>query len=327
MDQASLHATEARCTQEHMPKCQLFCPLHMDVRAFLGHMADEKEAEARKIIERHLPLPQIFTHICDHPCQSHCLRRDLGGSIAIQSLESVCMQRTQKQGKGFLRPPKPKKVAVLGSGLAGLVVAYELAKKSWPVTIFYAVEEEGKAATVDSFLRAHFPKLTEEQVQSECTALQQRHTSFESASFTENFIESLGDTFAAIFIDVHAAPELFASLNAPVHPQTFHVKEHICAGGFLSKSPTGHEYVSSSAQAGQARQAVLSLERILGNISPEAGRESFTSKGALHTPLEGVSIVPAVLPQEDTYTAKEAQAEAARCIQCQCMQCVKKCVY
>ncbi len=328
MDQASLHATEARCTQEHMPKCQSSCPLHMDVRAFMGHMADGKHNEARKIIERHIPLPNIFTHICDHPCENSCLRRDLGGSLAIQSLESLCMEKTQKQGKGFLRPAKAQKVAVLGSGLAGFVVAYELAKKSWPVTIFYqAHEAQQEGAHVGDFLQQHFPQLSQEQIQEECDQLTRQHATFVAADLTTDFFAQLDASFAAVFVDAHAAPEIFASLNAQPDAQTGHVKDHICAGGMLQHSPTGSTYASSSAQAGQGRQAALSIERLLGGIAPSAGREAFRANASLHTPLEGVRIAQAHYPASGTYSPEEAQAEAARCIQCQCMQCVKKCVY
>ncbi len=325
MDQASLHAAEARCTQEHMPKCQSHCPLHMDVRTFMAHMGQGKLQEARKLLERHLPLPQIFAHICDHPCQNHCLRRDLGGSLAIQSLESLCMQQTQKQGKGFLRPAKEKKVAVLGNGLAGLTVAYELAKKSWPVTIFYAAEEENTHE--GSFLLQQFPQVHADHIHEECEQLRKNHATFTPTQLTPDFFHSIQKDFSAFFVDIHAAPEIFASLDAKPDAQTGHMLENICAGGMLVQSPTGHEYASSSAQAGQGRQAALSIERILGGIAPSAGREGQRENTSLHTPLEGIAMAVATLPATGSYGMEEAQIEALRCIQCQCMQCVKKCVY
>ncbi len=325
MDQASLHAAEARCTQEHMPKCQSHCPLHMDVRAFMEHMGQGKMQEARKLLERHLPLPHILAHICDHPCQNHCLRRDLGGSLAVQSLESLCMQHTQKQGKGFLRPAKAKKIAVLGNGLAGFTVAYELAKKSWPVTVFYTEKQDG--SHVGDFLLQHFPQLQWEQIQEECDQLLKNHATFTPTQLTPEFFQSIKEEFSAFFIDAHAAKDIFTSLNTMPDTQTGYIDEHICAGGMLLQSPTGHEYISSSAQAGQGRQAALSIERILGGIAPSAGREGLRDTMSLHTPLEGVAMAMASPPVNNTYTVEEAQAEALRCIQCQCMQCVKKCVY
>ncbi len=332
MDQTSLHLTEARCTQEHRPKCQDSCPLHMDVRTFMGHMADGNHNEARKVIERHLPLPNIFPYICDHPCESHCLRRDLGGSLAIQSLESLCMQNTKKIGKGFLRPPKAQKVAVLGSGLAGLVLCYELAKKSWPVTIFYDAwqdELNGQDNTAEawSFLHKQFPNLKLEDIQEEFAALEKQYATFVRADLTVDFFASIQQDFAGFFVDAHAAADIFASLDSLPHALSGHVQDNICAGGMLNQSPTGDYYVSSSAQAGQGRQSALSLERILGGISPLAGREEQNNYSRLHTSLAGVNVLEAVVPKAYAYTAEEAKLEAARCIQCQCMQCVQECLY
>ncbi len=323
MDQASLYATEANCTQEYMPKCQVHCPLHMDVRTFMAHMADGKLAEARKLIDRHLPLPNIFVHICDHPCQNHCLRKDFGGSLAIQSLESLCMLKTNKQGKGFMRPPKAKKVAILGNGLCGLVVAYELAKKSWPVTIFYAQEDNG----IEDFICKQFPNLSLEQVQDECNQLAKQHAKFLPIKLGSDCLNNLNDEFDAIFIDAHAAAEVFTALNTKPDALTFHIKDNICAAGELCQSPTGHAYASPATQAGQGRQASLSIERILGGIAPDAGRGDQESTKQLHTPLDGLENVQAIIPKNDSFQEDEAKAEAARCIQCQCMQCVKKCLY
>ena len=70
MDQTRLHEIEARCTQESPPHCQAACPFNLDVRAFMARMAEGRPAEARKILERHLPLPGILARICDHPCEN-----------------------------------------------------------------------------------------------------------------------------------------------------------------------------------------------------------------------------------------------------------------
>ncbi len=325
MDQISLHATEERCTEEHMPKCQSGCPLHMDVRAFMAFMSDDSINEARKIIERHLPLPSIMAEICDHPCENHCLRRDFGGSLAIQSLESYCMKNSQKTGRGFLRPPKAKKTAVLGNGLSGFVVAYELAKKSWPVTIFYDANEDD--TQVYSFLLQQFPTLSLEIVQEECANLERQHTKFTQAKLNQDLLQSLSDEYAAFYIDAHAAPKIFSSLGKPPNEFTAHIHDNICAGGMLNESPTGSLYASSSMQAGQGRAAALSLERILGGINVDAGRDEQNKKDKLYTDLSDIKIVEAIIPNSLGYDATQAKLEAARCIQCQCMQCVKKCVY
>ncbi len=327
MDQASLYATEARCTQEHAPQCQDHCPLQMDVRTFMAYMADGNLNNARKVIDKHLPLPNIFAHICDHPCQNNCLRYDLGGSLAIQSLESFCLAHTEKQSKGFVRPPKTKKIAILGNGLAGLVASYELAKKSFPITIYYEAEEYGQDTNIKSFIQNKFPSLTPQNIEIELSQLEKQYVSFVKTTLTPEFFESIQQDFAGFFIDIHAAPSIFKSLGKTPDIQTGHLCDNICAAGMLKQSPTGNLYASSSLQAGQGREAALSLERIIGGVAPSAGREYLNTGSKLHTPLKGLEILNAITPASGCFSLEEAQLEAKRCIQCQCMQCVTHCVY
>ncbi|MCD7983405.1 MAG: hypothetical protein LUG19_04010 [Desulfovibrio sp.] len=60
MDQNRLHEIEARCTQESPPHCRSACPFNLDVRDFMARMAEGRPAEARKLLERHLPLPGVL---------------------------------------------------------------------------------------------------------------------------------------------------------------------------------------------------------------------------------------------------------------------------
>ena len=78
--QSALHEVESRCTQERPPRCQSLCPLGLDARAFLGHAAEGRWSDARKQLERYLPLPGLLARVCDHPCEQGCLRGDLGGA-------------------------------------------------------------------------------------------------------------------------------------------------------------------------------------------------------------------------------------------------------
>ncbi len=330
MDQNTLHRIEAHCTQEAMPRCQAHCPLHLDVRAFMANMQKGNLNEARKIMDRHMPIPQILAYICDHPCENHCLRRDLGGSLAIQSLEELCVQHTQKQIKTFPRPPKTQKIAVFGNGLAGMTVAYELAKKSFPVTVFY---EDTAKATANTFLCTHFPKLPPEAVQQEWDQLQKQHITLQAAPLTVDFFTSVHEDFHAFFVDAHAAAALFTALGQEPETGTMHMAQrqdiHLCAGGMPENTPTGESYFSPAKQCGEGRCAALSLERLATGVSLHAGREDSLGKSNLYTPLQGIEPLAAIFAHhaEQGYTLEEARAEAARCIQCQCMQCVKECVY
>ncbi len=328
MDQSTLHRIEAHCTQEAMPRCQAYCPLHLDVRSFMNHIQDGKWQEARKVLDRHLPVPNILARICDHPCEGHCLRRDFGGTLAIQSLEQLCIEHTEKQGKIFPRPPKAQKVAILGNGIAAFTVAYELAKKSFPITMYYA-ETQGEDVT--SFLCKHFPQLQEEHVKVELELLAKQHGTFVPANLSKEFFVQLKEAqeYAAFFIDAHSAPTLFDSTHQDANTAfaPSQIEENVCIGGMLEISPTGEPFASPAVQAGQGRQAALTLERIITKVSLHAGREETLGVTKLHTPLQGLTSKEAIFPKEKMYSMEEAQKEADRCIQCQCMQCVNECVY
>lgn len=75
MEQADLRSWERQCTQDDMPKCRAACPLQMDVRPFLERMAHGDMPGARKVLERHLPLPGVLGRICEHPCETACVRQ------------------------------------------------------------------------------------------------------------------------------------------------------------------------------------------------------------------------------------------------------------
>ncbi len=325
MEQSKLYAFEARCTQETMPHCQARCPLHMDVRAFLGHMGTSAFASARKVLERHLPLPEIMARICDHPCETPCLRRDLGGSVSIGALETLCIQKTTKQTKAFPRPAKGKRVAVLGAGLAGLVVAFELSKKAWPVTVYYTKNK-------NAHLLQHFSQLTEDIIALELDALQKQHCVFEERELSDALLQQSLEDFAAVFVDAHAAQDIFLSLqgvpDAAIGIIHGKMDDKLCVGGMPEVSPTGEVYALASAQAGQGRRAALTLERMLMHVSLTAERQNESiTHSILHTDIAGVEMCAAVMPQGARWTEDEAAQEAKRCLHCDCMLCVKNCVY
>lgn len=143
MEQNELRVWESLCTQEEMPLCRAACPLQMDVRAFMEAVPGGAPA-ARRLVERYLPLPGFFALICDHPCEEACLRRKLGGSLAIGRLEAWCARRAERQTRPLPLPRKSKSFSIIGDGLAAFVAAWDLTRKGYPVTIFHAGEKPGE---------------------------------------------------------------------------------------------------------------------------------------------------------------------------------------
>ncbi len=328
MDQDSLREIESRCTQESPPRCRAACPFDLDARAFLARMAEGKTGEARKLLERHLPLPGILARICDHPCEDACLRRDLGGSVALHGLELACMRAAGSRERTLPLPPKRFRMAVVGAGLAGLAAAWDLARKAYPVTVLFHAGEPWQA------LLSRWPQLGLEGAAGDLLAgdmeeLSRKKVSFQQAESDSALLERLSVDYDAVLLDADAACGL-APEESHVDAETLVWRDNICCAGWLDSTLTGHTFASPSRQAGQGRQAAQSMERLAGKLSLTAGRGR--AQGRLHTDVAGIAPVPRVEPAlatdgEGLYSPEEAAAEARRCLQCECMICVRQCVY
>ncbi len=136
--------------EKETPVCVETCPAHVDVRTYVGLVADGKYLEAVDVVRRTNPLPAICGRVCNHPCEGACNRGRQDEPIAIDALKRFACDvemGMRKQGKVPLPKPTKKKpdskVAVVGSGPAGLTVAYDLALKGRECTIFEAAPVPG----------------------------------------------------------------------------------------------------------------------------------------------------------------------------------------
>ena len=342
MDQQRLHEIESHCTQESPPRCRVACPFDLDVRTFMARMAEGKQGEARKVLERHLPLPGIIARICDHPCENACLRQDLGGSVAMHGLELACMLAVGPQGRPLPLPPKKFRMAIMGAGMAGLTAAWDLSRKAYPVTVFHA-------GAPTEFLLSRFAALAaspeatgigKDFVAEDFESLTRQKVRFEQATLDAALLDKLAAEYDAVLVDADAvpgaAPGLVSGLvpgEAQIEAETLLWRGNICCAGWPVSTPTGHVFASPSRQAGQGRHAAQTMERVTSGVSLTAARDKF--QGPLHTDVAGIVPVPRVEPApqpgstaaEPLYSAEESTREAARCLQCQCMICVRECVY
>ena len=130
--------------------------------------------------------------------------------------------------------------------------------------------------------------------------------------------------YEGVLLDAGALPEL-APAEDGMDAQILHWRDNICCAGWASVTPTGHRFASASRQAGQGRSAARTLERLVAGVSLTAARD--TDERSLFTELDGIAPVERVLPVAEVYSEAEARQEAGRCLQCQCLVCVKACVY
>ncbi len=129
------------------PPCREACPLGVNVQAYVALIAAGRFQEALEVVRRDNPLPGVCGRVCHHPCEEVCRRREVDEAVAICELKRFLADWEVTQGRlpafDVRREMREERVAVIGSGPAGLSAAYFLASEGFPVTIFEANEEAG----------------------------------------------------------------------------------------------------------------------------------------------------------------------------------------
>jgi len=137
----------SRCLQCKRPYCVDGCPVHVQIPQFIKLITEERFDEAAQKIKETNNLPAICGRVCpqEEQCESRCVLSRKGESVAIGRLERFAADYQLQ--KGVPEPALPaklgKKVAVAGSGPAGLTAAADLAKLGYDVTIFESFHEFG----------------------------------------------------------------------------------------------------------------------------------------------------------------------------------------
>ncbi|MEJ5349704.1 MAG: FAD-dependent oxidoreductase [Desulfosoma sp.] len=118
------------------PLCQEACPLNVNVQGYLALTRAGLYAEALELIRRDNVLPAICGRVCTHPCEAACRRSDLDGAVAIKDIKRFLADEAPSVSTAHTAPRRPEKIAVIGSGPAGLAAAADLARWGYTVTIF-----------------------------------------------------------------------------------------------------------------------------------------------------------------------------------------------
>ena len=144
-EQAMMEAE--RCLQCKNPQCVLGCPVGIDIPAFISLIREGKFREAIRKIKEKNNLPAICGRVCpqENQCQMKCVLGRRGDPVSIGRLERFVADWELEHGVEIPEraPPTGKRVAVIGSGPAGLTVAADLARLGHEVVVFEALHEPG----------------------------------------------------------------------------------------------------------------------------------------------------------------------------------------
>ncbi|MGI5172727.1 FAD-dependent oxidoreductase [Treponema sp. OMZ 840] len=131
--------------------CKTACPAHIAVQGYIKLAAQGKYKEALELIRKENPLPAVCGRICPRSCESECTRGDIDDPIAIDEIKKFIAEQDLDKKTRFIPQKKHdygKKIAVIGSGPAGLSCAYYLAEDGYKVTVFEKLSKPGGMLTV-----------------------------------------------------------------------------------------------------------------------------------------------------------------------------------
>jgi formate dehydrogenase beta subunit len=178
--------------------CKQTCPAGVDVPRYVRLTAEGKFKEALAVVREKIPFPAVCGSACFHPCEAKCLRGQLDEPIAIMAIKRFLARRDGQLGKEKTRPAKPtgKRVAIIGSGPAGLTAAYYLAKLGHKVIVFEASPVAG------GMMRVAIPdyRLPSRLLEREIEEIKSVGVEIKTDTRVDSLAAISGQGYAAIFL-------------------------------------------------------------------------------------------------------------------------------
>jgi len=302
-----LEARETLCVHEQPAYCNAACPLKLDTKAMVAALAAGDFNKALQLYEKITPFPHILSAGCEAPCEGKCKLCSLGEGVSIRELEKAALTYGERAKKRGLLRKKTKKAAVFGADLFSLFLAGELAKKMYPVTVYCT---EADAA---SLIAACAPSLPAEVREAAAADLKKIDIKFEFNADPVAMYAEAATKYDLLCASYSVARQLYPGLDVDEAVMVCREQNLI----------TGRTEGVLGAAFG-AKKAALSADRLAQNLDPSNTRgEEGSVETRLYTNTGGVAPSRRI-PIADR---ESAIAEASRCIQCHCDECIKGCAY
>jgi NADPH-dependent glutamate synthase beta subunit-like oxidoreductase len=180
--------------------CSYACPAHIDIPRYVNYVSRGKYPEALAVVREKVPFPGALGRVCIHPCEQACRRGKLDEPICIKFLKRYASDHDNELWKkgNKVMPATGKKVAVVGSGPAGLTAAFYLAKFGHAVTVFEALPQTG------GMMRVGIPayRLPREILDAEIDEIKKVGVDIKVNQRIESVDELLQKGFDAVFVGI-----------------------------------------------------------------------------------------------------------------------------
>jgi len=196
------HCSAAVCKGLVKAPCSHICPAGVDVPRYLRFIGLGQFDRALAVIREKIPFPSICGHVCPHPCEAKCRRGQVDEAIAIRALKRFAAERGNGlwKMKAKMAPATDKRVAIIGSGPAGLTAAYYLAKRGHAIIVFEALPEPG------GMMRYGIPeyRLPRETLSEEIGEIRSAGVDIRTNTRISSADELLRDGYHAVFLAIGA---------------------------------------------------------------------------------------------------------------------------
>ena len=183
--------------------CKSSCPAEIDVPRYVRSVKEGDYSAAVAVIREKVPFPGVLGYICDHPCEDECRRGEINQSVSIRELKRFAAEHDREEAwKQRVAPASStdKRVAVIGSGPAGLTAAYCLRLQGHEVTVFEALPEAG------GMLRYGVPeyRLPRRVLDAEIKDIEETGVAIKTGAWVETLDQLFQEGYDAVLVAVGA---------------------------------------------------------------------------------------------------------------------------
>ena len=189
------------CVHYNQPPCQVACPAGVDAYGYITLISQGKFREALEVLRQTMPFAGVCGRVCTRPCEIACERVNVDEPVAIRWLKRFMADYELSAGSEkttAVKKTKKDKVAIIGSGPAGLACAYDLIRNGYPVTVFEANPKSG------GLLRYAVPeyRLPDNILDNEISYIEELGVEIKTGTRIANLEDIFKQGYKAVFLGV-----------------------------------------------------------------------------------------------------------------------------